>query len=116
MVLNDMWEMVTVNFSLYYPLQEGEVIRIYGDTLSLGNWGCKIDGYDDKQGELSAKLLKESEKEVEWLTGELVRPWCFSTQFNLVKMSQRLKYKYSIHNEKQNRTIWEREPTREICV
>lgn len=42
---------------MYYPLKDGEVLRIFGDTLQLGNWSCKIPGYNDKPGELEAKLM-----------------------------------------------------------
>jgi hypothetical protein len=38
--------------------------------LNLGNWGCKIEGYKEKEGELHAKVMKKSEKEIKWLTGE----------------------------------------------
>lgn len=53
-----MWSTFTVNFSMYYPLKQGEILRMFGDTLQLGNWACKIQGYDDKPGELEAKYMK----------------------------------------------------------
>lgn len=57
LIYNDLWETVSVNFSMYYPLKQGEIIRVFGDTLQLGNWSCKIDGYQDKPGELEAKIM-----------------------------------------------------------
>ena len=45
LLFDDQWETVSVNFSMYYPLKEGEIIRIFGDSLQLGNWSCKIAGY-----------------------------------------------------------------------
>lgn len=33
MRFDDVWATVTVNFSMYYPIKESEVMRVYGDTL-----------------------------------------------------------------------------------
>ena len=51
------------------------MLRIYGDTLQLGNWACKIDGYQEKPGELEAKVMRPMDKQIQWLTGEMVTPW-----------------------------------------
>lgn len=64
MTFEDNWERITVNFSMYYPLKEGEVIRLFGDTLQLGNWACKIQGYNDKPGELEAKIMSPMDKQI----------------------------------------------------
>ena len=38
-VLNDLWETYSVNFSIYYPLDEAtEVMRINGEGKELGAW------------------------------------------------------------------------------
>jgi hypothetical protein len=36
-------------------------MRIQGDTLNLGNWGCKIPGYNEKEGDLHAKIMKQTD-------------------------------------------------------
>lgn len=46
----------------------------------------------------------------------MVTPFEYKVQYSLSKMPHRLKYKYSIHNPVTNRTVWEREPTRELRV
>ena len=59
LVQDDIWNSFTVNFSIYYPIkQDVELMRIQGDTLNLGNWGCKIPGYNEKEGDLHAKIMK----------------------------------------------------------
>lgn len=46
----------------------------------------------------------------------MVTPFEYQVNFSLDKMPQRLKYKYSVHNAIAKRTVWEREPTRELQV
>lgn len=81
LVLNDEWESYSVRFSIYYPMKDCEVMRVQGDSLQLGNWGCKIAGYNDKPGELHAKIMSKSDREERWLTGEYVRPWLYEVKF-----------------------------------
>ena len=64
LIYNDLWETVSVNFSMYYPLKQGEIFRVFGDTLQLGNWSCKIDGYQDQPGELEAKIMTPMSKQI----------------------------------------------------
>mmetsp|Transcript_17659 Transcript_17659/g.29840 ORF Transcript_17659/g.29840 Transcript_17659/m.29840 type:complete len:229 (+) Transcript_17659:558-1244(+) len=61
--------------------------------------------------------MNESQSEVVWLTGERVRPWDFSVNFKQGECPQRIIYKYSIRNDSEDTTVWEREPSRvlEIC-
>lgn len=44
----------------------------------------------------------------------MVCPYEFKVQYNMEKLPKRLKYKYSIHDNTKDRTVWEREPTREL--
>lgn len=89
-VLRDSWETVEVRFLIYHPLKETEVMRIQGDTLQLGNWGCKIHGYDDKEGELHAKIMTISKEPFRWLTGELVHPWVYTVTYNVRDMQRKI--------------------------
>ena len=38
LLLNDQFDRYTVNFSMYYPLKEGEYMKINGDPPELGFW------------------------------------------------------------------------------
>lgn len=42
--LVDKWDMFTIKYSLYYPLKEGEYMRINGDSEKLGNWNSEKGG------------------------------------------------------------------------
>jgi hypothetical protein len=60
----DDWEHFNVTFSMFYPGQGcNDVMRINGDTEKLGSWN-KL-----------APIVMEKGPEVQWLTGERVRPW-----------------------------------------
>jgi hypothetical protein len=41
-----------------------------------------------------------------------VRPWEFVIKLSQLELTQRITYKYSIKNDKEDYTIWEREPSR----
>ena len=70
--MNDIWETYSVNFSIYYPLSdENECMRIMGEEKEAGKWAQ----------ELGPQKMTESINEVEWLTGEKVRPWEWSIEF-----------------------------------
>lgn len=38
LVMHDHFDRFTVNFSMHYPIEEGEIMRINGDTAELGHW------------------------------------------------------------------------------
>lgn len=107
MVLDDDWEHYKVNFSIYYPLKDlkREYMRINGDIPELGSWN-KLDG------PVKMKLGNE----VTWLTGEKVRPWELTLRLSSVKTPNRVVYKYSIRNDYEDYTIWEREPSRVLDI
>ena len=65
MKLFDQFEKYTVNFSVHYPLDDGEHMNINGETDQLGDW-------HNGKGPLEMQISKE---EVVWLTGEKVHPW-----------------------------------------
>ena len=57
---------------------------------------------------------KESEEEVVWLTGEKVKPWVYTIEFNHVVCPKFICYKYSIYDKQTQLTVWEREPSRYV--
>ena len=50
---------------MHYPVSDKETLRVNGDTEQLGSW---------KEGKGPIDMM-QTDKEVEWLTGEKVRPW-----------------------------------------
>ena len=104
--LRDHFERYTVNFSIHYPLKEGEFMRINGDPEIMGFWN-KGTG---------PKKMAVAQKEVVWLTGEKVHPWEFPVMFRQNEIPNRIIYKYSIRNEKKDTYVWEREPSRVLEV
>jgi len=93
---------------MYYPLKNElqEYMRINGDTEELGSWNKGI-------GPLKMKIAK---KEVAWLTGEKVRPFEFSCMFKQGVCPSKIIYKYSIRNDFEETTVWEREPSRVLDI
>jgi len=57
--LNDVFDRYTVNFSIYFPLQPNEYMKINGDPEELGFW-------QKGKGPL---CMQEAKQEVVWLTG-----------------------------------------------
>ena len=51
-----------------------------------------------------------------WLTGESVEPWELKVKFTHKSMPKILTYKYSLWNEIDEETIWEREPSRRLEI
>lgn len=76
-------------------------MRINGDLDQLGMWN-KGDG----------PIKMTYGEEMTWLTGQRVKPWEFRVRLSQVDFKQRITYKYSIKNDKEDYTIWEREPSR----
>lgn len=70
LILNDQFDTYTVNFSIHYPVDSNEHMRINGDPKQLGLWL--------QQGPVKMQL---SDKDVVWLTGEKVRPWILPVVF-----------------------------------
>ena len=104
--LLDIWESYTVNFSIYYPLKDNEFMRINGEGKELGSWN---------KG-LGPIKMTHAKKEVVWLTGMKVRPWEWGVIFNQNICPKHICYKYSIRNDKQDDTVWEREPSRYVNI
>ena len=92
-----------MKFSIYYPLKDerNEYMRINGDPIILGAWN---------KGEGPLKMVKG--EEVTWLTGQRVKPWEFRVKMSQIELAKKICYKYSIKNDKEDYTIWEREPSR----
>lgn len=65
--LYDQFDRYTVNFSMHYPMEDCEYMRINGDPEELGFW-------NKGKGPLKMNRAKQ---DVVWLTGEKVRPWEF---------------------------------------
>ena len=71
--LHDIWEGYTVNFTIYYPLDMSkQYMRINGEGKDLGRW-------DKGTG---PKRISIAKNEVEWLTGEKVKPWEWKVVFD----------------------------------
>lgn len=56
--------------------------------------------------------LTESEEEVIWLTGEKVKPWVYTIEFDQKTCPKVICYKYSIYDKDTKMIIYEREPNR----
>lgn len=100
--LLDQFDRYTVNFSMHYPVEDCEYMRINGDPEELGFWN---------KGDGPLKMAR-ARQEVVWLTGEKVRPWEFPVTFKQGVCPRKIIYKYSVHNTKKNTNVWEREPSR----
>jgi hypothetical protein len=79
-------------------------MRINGDPEELGLW-------NKGEGPLPMTAAKE---DIVWLTGEKVRPWEFKVHFHQGVCPKYIKYKYSVRNDAEDTTVWEREPSREL--
>jgi hypothetical protein len=81
-------------------------MRINGDPEELGFWskGC---------GPVTMGIAK---KDVIWLTGEAVKPWDYHVSFKSEYCPEKLTYKYSVRNDDQDTTVWEREPSRFLRI
>lgn len=80
-------------------------MRINGDIPELGTWN-----------KLTGPIRMKKGNEITWLTGEKVRPWELKLRHSTVKTPRRVVYKYSIRNDAEDYTIWEREPSRVIDI
>lgn len=60
--------------------------------------------------------MKESKEEIVWLTGQKVRPWEFFVNFKQGVCPKHMIYKYSIRNDAEGTTVWEREPSRVLSI
>lgn len=67
----DQFDRYTVNFSMHYPMEDCEFMRINGDPPELGLWN-KLEG---------PLKMQRARNEVVWLTGEKVKPWEFHCTF-----------------------------------
>mmetsp|Transcript_10582 Transcript_10582/g.17763 ORF Transcript_10582/g.17763 Transcript_10582/m.17763 type:complete len:292 (-) Transcript_10582:483-1358(-) len=106
LMMLDQWNSYTVNFSIYYPLKDNEFMRINGEPEQLGGWlshGGPV-------------TMRESLNEVKWLTEEYVRPWELKVRFKHGECPSKITYKYSIRNDVEDTTVWEREPTRILNI
>ena len=57
-----------------------------------------------------------AKKDVIWLTGEAVKPWEYHVSFKSEYCPEKLTYKYSVRNDEQDTTVWEREPSRFLRI
>ena len=81
-------------------------MRINGDPDELGFW---------QKGSGPVKM-ETSKKEVVWLTNERVRPWELRVSFKHGVCPSKIIYKYSIRNDREDTTVWEREPSRVLNI
>ena len=102
--LNDQFDRYTVNFSMHYPVEDGEYMRINGDTDQLGFW----------QKGKGAMTMERAKQDVVWLTGEKVRPWQFPVTYKQGECPGKITYKYLVRNDKRDTNVWEREPSRKL--
>ena len=51
-----------------------------------------------------------------WLTGESVNPWEYNVRLSTTKTLNRIVYKYSVRNNRNDYTVWEREPSRVLDI
>mmetsp|Transcript_18109 Transcript_18109/g.30921 ORF Transcript_18109/g.30921 Transcript_18109/m.30921 type:complete len:163 (+) Transcript_18109:268-756(+) len=72
--LIDSWEKYTVNFSIFYPLEDevNQFMRINGEGKELGAWN---------KGLGPQKMLR-AKREIVWLTGMKVHPWEWFVEFD----------------------------------
>ena len=107
LTMPDKWQRYAVHFSIYYPLKEGQVMRLMGEGKELGQWARDLNGPFE---------MCSSKEEVTWLTGTKVKPWVWSTEFNQTQCPKLICYKYSIRDTQTGDIVWEREPSRYVDI
>lgn len=98
LLLDDRWEKIRMEFSIFFPTEQGESMYITGDPLELGAWF--------KPGPMPMQLGEKQKLETnvdgqKWIKAIYVDP-------SVVKFS----YRYIVINEDTKKEIWEREPNR----
>lgn len=97
-VWDDRWEKVRLEFSIYYPTKETEVMNVTGDPPEIGGWF--------KPGPTPMKLGPVQKLETD-VTG---RKWHLSVWVDPDLSS--FPYRYIIKDAQSERSLWEREPNR----
>lgn len=99
LVLDDRWDKIRIEFSIFFPTGAGERMYITGDPPELGAWY--------RPGPLPMHLGEKQKLETDvdgqkWIKAIYVDP-------SVVKFS----YRYIVIHEQSKKEIWEREPNRQ---
>eukprot|EP00826_Nyctotherus_ovalis_P003084 TRINITY_DN10619_c0_g1_i2.p1 TRINITY_DN10619_c0_g1~~TRINITY_DN10619_c0_g1_i2.p1 ORF type:complete len:392 (+),score=86.07 TRINITY_DN10619_c0_g1_i2:90-1265(+) len=103
LVLADTWEAFKIHFLLYYPLPEGVIMRINGGPESMGGWN--VDG---------PKAMTLTPEDVPLPNGGKGRAWEFTAIVPV--FTEKIHYKYTTYDAKDDVALWEREPTRALSI
>lgn len=95
---DDRWEKIRVEFSIYYPTKENQVMHITGDPPQIGAW-YKPGPTRMELGPM--QLLETDVKGRKWYLSVWTDP----------KLKQ-FSYRYIVVNQKTKQELWEREPNR----
>lgn len=104
MTFEDKFNMYSVRFNLCHNLQSTEHAKICGDPMELGAW---------TEGDGPIDMDKSTEKLI-WIGKKKIYPSYKQVYFtqNQEEGPSRISYKYSIRDESNDSTRWEREPSR----
>lgn len=97
-IWDDRWEKVRLDFSIYYPTKETEVMHVTGDPPEIGAW-FKPGPTPMKLG--AVQTLETDVKGRKWHLSVWVDP-----------ETAPFPYRYIIMDSQSNRSLWEREPNR----
>lgn len=98
-VWDDRWEKMRIEFSIYFPGKEGDVMHITGDIGELGAW------YKPGPFPMDLGPLETLETDVEG------RKWVFHAWID--PTVEPFNYRYILINPASNFELWEREPNRQ---
>lgn len=96
---DDRWEKVRLDFSIYYPTKETEVMHVTGNPPEIGAW-FKPGPTPMKLGEV--QTLETDVKGRKWHLSVWVDP-----------ETAPFPYRYIIMDTQSKRSLWEREPNRQ---
>lgn len=101
-IWDDHWEKIRLDFSIYYPAKETQIMHITGDCPEIGAWF--------KPGPTPMKLgeIQMLETDVEG------RKWKLSVWVN--REQPTFQYRYILIDIESNLELWEREPNRKGVI
>jgi len=98
LVLNDRWERIRLEFSIFFPTGQDETMHITGDPLEIGGWF--------RPGPTRLALGRRQRLETD-VDGQ---KWQLAVYVPVDTPS--FSYRYIVINESTGQALWEREPNR----
>ena len=101
-LLHDRWDSIRVEFSIYYPGKEDQVMHITGDPPQIGAW------YKPGPTKMHLGPIQQLETDV------MGRKWTLTTWMPSDQKS--FSYRYILIDGKTKTELWEREPNRRADI